>query len=73
MWIQRSSELAAHQASAVDSTATMLKPVFLLLMVSSLMIRTSDARPLVIELNDKNFEHQTQASTGQTTGIWWDL
>lgn len=25
----------------------------------------------VIVLNDKNFEHQTQASTGQTTGKWF--
>ena len=22
-------------------------------------------------LTDATFEHQTQASTGQTTGIWW--
>jgi thioredoxin domain-containing protein 5 len=25
----------------------------------------------VIQLNDSNFEHQTQASTGQTTGKWF--
>jgi len=25
----------------------------------------------VVELTDDNFEHQTQASTGQTTGKWF--
>lgn len=24
----------------------------------------------VLELNDKTFEHDTQAATGQTTGVW---
>jgi len=27
----------------------------------------------VVELNDSNFEHQTQASTGMTTGSWFIL
>eukprot|EP00243_Klebsormidium_subtile_P002713 TRINITY_DN15506_c0_g1_i1.p1 TRINITY_DN15506_c0_g1~~TRINITY_DN15506_c0_g1_i1.p1 ORF type:complete len:226 (+),score=37.60 TRINITY_DN15506_c0_g1_i1:43-720(+) len=27
----------------------------------------------VLELNDKNFEHDTQAATGQTTGVWFVL
>jgi hypothetical protein len=29
------------------------------------------AQPGQLELNDANFEHLTQASTGQTTGTWW--
>lgn len=33
---------------------------------------TQSALPLdVIELDEKSFEHQTQAATGQTTGRWW--
>lgn len=27
--------------------------------------------PIVKELNDNNFEHLTQASTGATTGDWF--
>eukprot|EP00884_Botryococcus_braunii_P017195 jgi/Botrbrau1/4159/Bobra.0192s0027.1 len=38
-----------------------------------LLLCRSEARPLVIKLDDRSFEHQTQASTGQTTGNWYVL
>ena len=45
-------------------------PIFaaLLLAISFLMIAPTNAE--IVSLNDQTFEHQTQASTGMTTGSW---
>jgi hypothetical protein len=38
-------------------------------LLASLLAIAAVAQPLeVVSLNPKNFEHETQASTGQTTG-----
>jgi hypothetical protein len=37
--------------------------------LASLLLLTATAQPLeVVKLTPKNFEHETQAATGQTTG-----
>ncbi|GFR49957.1 hypothetical protein Agub_g12065, partial [Astrephomene gubernaculifera] len=47
-------------------------PALLLLAValSAASVRSSSFPTEVVELTDANFEHDTQASTGQTTGVW---
>ena len=51
-----------------QETMMLFRLVFLIL--SSLFLLTSSE---VFDLNESNFEHQTQASTGQTTGKWFVL
>ncbi|KAK9842604.1 hypothetical protein WJX81_008536 [Elliptochloris bilobata] len=41
--------------------------------VALLLICCVAARPVVVPLATKDFEHQTQAATGQTTGVWYIL
>lgn len=38
-----------------------------------LLVAVTYARPPVIKLESQNFEAYTQASTGQTTGVWFVL
>lgn len=42
-----------------------------LLVCCNLLVQGQSSLPLeVIQLRDDNFEHDTQAASGQTTGIW---
>jgi hypothetical protein len=54
-------------------TATTMKTAAMLLsliLASLLLCCASGSGSDVIELNDDNFEHLTQATTGSTTGHW---
>jgi len=61
----------------ITPTPLHFRPLFLLfavLITSSIgsgSYNTNDDRNYVIKLDDANFEHTTQASTGQTTGKWF--
>ena len=44
--------------------------ITLLLAASALVVVQAQIPTEVVQLHDDNFEHDTQASTGQTTGIW---
>lgn len=49
----------------------MLKSICIIfLMLSSSLVAEEDDETDLIMLNDSNFEHLTQASTGATTGDW---
>lgn len=50
-----------------------MKPIAAPFFLGTLLALSSLSRSLaaVIDLTDATFEHQTQASTGQTTGKWF--
>ena len=48
-----------------------MRRLSLLLLLACMQLLPVGAQPGQLELNDANFEHLTQASTGQTTGTWW--
>ena len=67
-------QLRNHKHTAV---AAVNRPVTMksaltspLLALASLLLLLPSSLAAVIDLTDVSFEHQTQASTGQTTGKW---
>ena len=49
---------------------TTMKTTFIITLLAA-FIALAPASAAVIDLTDSTFEHQTQASTGQTTGKWF--
>ncbi|EIE24088.1 hypothetical protein COCSUDRAFT_53219 [Coccomyxa subellipsoidea C-169] len=57
----------------VESKSLYRSFCFLSLSLMSCMCTNASAQPRLIQLSSKNFEGVTQASTGQTTGVWFVL